>query len=530
MRKSIRSDKIILIFKRRITRVFFLIPLIILGLIVTPTTYPEKLNANLVKATYGPVTGKDTLGKIVSRHYSGSDLSTQQIMTGILRANPEAFIGGNIHFLLRGSILFLPKEDLIKTIKQSEAERIIKEHYQFFQRGKTGNFKIKPLVSSDAISDTRDFEKDAAFILSETTHKIDVQNKQVIQPSLPSETIHEKKNGYLKQTKNEVIQLQKFTNEKVASSIKDIELESLKIKISRLEKILSERGVSPSGLSDKNSNELNEILKKQKLKIEQLEEEKQAKNRELEQLKRKISELEASLKKVSQSLADKENTPVTDNKNTLLAQLKKENINLKSKLSLLQLELDQKTKEVASLTKDIEQSKQTINDLEIKLLASDKENIRLDQQIAEMEAKLAKIRQEPIGDLEINTASLGLGKYSWVWLLPLLFLLSILAYLFKRSLSQPKKALNTVSKTTKKKILIENKGKKTHKKKMATVPDVISSASEEESSESSIKLDIARAYMDMDMPDAAIEILQEAYQEGSNKQRLEAKNLLEKLA
>ncbi len=551
MRKSIRGNKIMFIFRRRITQVFFLIPLIILGLLIAPVSYGEKLNASLAKATYGPVTGKDTLGRIVSRHYSGSNLSTQQIMTGILRANPEAFIGGNIHFLLRGSTLFLPKEHLIETIKQSEAERIIKEHYRYFQRGKTGNFKIKPLVPADTISDTRDFEKDAAFILSEAVDdeiEINAQDNKATQTVPPSETGNTKKSTNAALADNKTVQSQKLTNEKTGSSIKDIELESLKIKISRLEKILSSRGISSSALSGKASKELNETLEKQKAKIDQLEQEKKSKNKELEQLKRKISELESSLKKVSQSLAEKENAALStaDGKNTLLTQLKKENIELKSKLSSLQLELDQKIKEVASLTKEINESKQTISNLEIKLLASDKENLKLDQQIAEMEAKLAKIRQEPARNLEINggtnTNTLGFNKYPWIWLLPVLFLLSILAYLFKRSFSQPKKALDTVSKTTERKsnntqkVVVQNKEQQRDKNKTSstvaksTVPDIISSASEEESLEASIKLDIAKAYMDMDMPDAAIEILQEAYEEGSNKQRLEAKNLLEKLA
>ena len=67
-------------------------------------------------------------------------------------------------------------------------------------------------------------------------------------------------------------------------------------------------------------------------------------------------------------------------------------------------------------------------------------------------------------------------------------------------------------------------------KAIASVPDIISSANEEESVEADIKLDIGKAYLDMDMSEAAIEILQEAYEEGSEKQRLETQSLLEKLA
>jgi FimV-like protein len=545
------------IFKRRITKLFFLIPILLLGLTVVPVSHAEKLNANLAKASYGPVTGSDTLGRIVSRNYSGSTLSSQQIMTGILRANPEAFIGGNIHYLLRGSTLLLPKEKLIAAINQNEAEKIIKEHYLYFQRGKTGSFKIAPLVVSNEDSDEVDLARDAASILSDETNSIEINTNPVekTQPfsspdvtlsetTITKEPLQEEKQN----TEPNVTQSQKSSAGQAYNSLKDIELESLKIKISRLEKILSSRGLS-STISDGVSKEIKNTLDVQKEKIDQLEQEKKNKNNELNQLKEKISGLELSLKKISQSLSDKENLALSsgDEKVGLINQLRNKNIALEKKISSLQSELDSKIKEVAVLSIKIEDSKKTIGELESKLLSSDTESQKLDQKIAEMEAKLAKIRQEPARNLEIkgtNDASLSFGKPLWVWLLPALFLLSILAYLFKRSSSQPKKALvsrdkneiTTQHKTKQEPEAVVIKDKKlTERKKSKTVaasvvPDIVSSASEEESVEASIKLDIAKAYIDMDMPDAAIEILQEAHEEGSNKQCLEAKNLLEKLS
>ncbi len=550
MRNSIRGNKIMFIFKKRITQIFFLIPALVLGLAISSASYADKLDASLAKASYGPVTGSDTLGKIVARYYSGSSLTQQQIMTAILRANPEAFIGGNIHFLLRGSTLLLPKERLISTISQNDAKKIIKEHYRYFQRGKTGNFKIAPLVDSNSGSDTRDFEKDAAFILSEQAEHINIPDAEKNQtpPSPQTETSPAKvvvEKSPIKEkntTQNNIVQAKKTPTKPVDNSINDIELESLKIKISQLEKLLSTRGISPS-VSDGTEKELKNILENQKKKIKQLEKDKRNKNNELAQLKEKIAKLEASLKKMSQSLADKDNLSLsTDaNEKAIISQLKIENADLQKKLNSLQIELKKKTEEVALLTTEINNSKKTISNLESKLLDSDKENAKLDQQIAEIEAKLAKIRQEPTRNLNINgnnNDTLAFVKSPWTWLLPSLFLLSVLAYLFKRSFSQTKKVpvthSDSVEKETKNisppntnKKLTENKTSKTT---TSVVPDIISSASEEESMESSIKLDIAKAYMDMDMPDAAIEILQEAYQEGSNKQRLEAKQLLEKLA
>ncbi|MCK5917113.1 MAG: hypothetical protein KAG34_01715 [Cocleimonas sp.] len=525
------------ITNKRIIQIFFLIPVLLLGLLVAPASYAE----NTTKATYGPIKGSDTLGRIVSRNYSGSNLSKQQIMTGILRANPEAFIGGNIHFLLRGATLRLPTENLIATIDQQQAKKVIKEHYQYFKRGKTGNFKIEPLDNSSANTDTVDFERDATIILGGK-----LENHTQEQDISPAKTIppEEIKNNPIISTSPQV---EKVAPSRADNSIKDIELESLKIKISQLEKILSRRGLPDDSTSanDEISKELKNTLKTQKAKIDLLEKERNSKNDELGQLQTKITALETSLEKMSQSLSDNTITEGTaDAKDEFIVKLKQQNETLKKKLSSLQTELEQKAAEVVSLSDEISQSKQKISNLETKLLDSDKESAKLDQQILDMEAKLAKIRQEPARNLttnEVNNTTSNFGMSPWVWLLPALFLLSILAYLFKRSFYQPKKALviddDTVNYNLQnEETLVDKTNEQLYQQKesnraeaIASVPDIISSASEEESVEASIKLDIGKAYLDMDMSDAAIEILEEAYEEGSEKQRLEVQVLLEKL-
>lgn len=83
----------------------------------------------------------DFLGKIVKRNYStDSNLSKEQVMVAILRANPEAFRGGNIHFLKRVDTLVLPSVETVALIAQDEALKTVNKHYEFFKRNKTGNF------------------------------------------------------------------------------------------------------------------------------------------------------------------------------------------------------------------------------------------------------------------------------------------------------------------------------------------------------------------------------------------------------
>ena len=537
MRETVRGKKIRLISKQRITQFTFLIFVLFLGLVVMPDSYAENHISSSTKAIYGPVKGSDTLGKIVSRNYAGSNLSQQQIMIGILRANPDAFIGGNIHFLLRGSTLLLPNETLIATIDKTEAINTIKEHYRYFQQGQTGNFKILPLENLNSSVDRANKKENTDIVISSQSKektKVDeierlIQSRQTITKNTEATE------------KNTPVIVKNLNSKRVTAnnSVKEIELESLKIKVSQLEKILSRRGLSvnSAGSTGKITQNLQNTLTVQKQKIDKLEAEKKNKIEELDQLKGKISELELSLKEMSRSLTQKAKSGGSSDKEAIIAQLRKENSLLQKKLNSLQLELDKKNQEIQSLTIDIENSKQTIGKLKTQLLNTDKENALLDKQIAIVEKKLKQMRQTTGGNTGAVSENSAGGISPWAWLLPALFLLSILGYLFKRSFSQPEKITiaeapvrQAQNNSTPRPVIKEPHKKASSSIQHKEVPDVIASASEEESVEASIKLDIAKAYIDMEMSDEAIEILREIPEEGSQKQCVEAKNLLEKLA
>ncbi len=543
MHETMRRKKIMQVSIQRITQMTVLILILTLGLVITPVSYAENHIDNSSKSIYGPVKGSDTLGQIVSRNYPKSNLSQQQIMIGILRSNPDAFIGGNIHFLLRGATLLLPNEKLIATIDRTEAINTIKKHYRYFQKGQTGNFKILPLENLNSTADKAKIEENTDIVASPSDKKktkVDeierlIQSRQQLTKSTKATTKENKK--AVQTTAINATSTKKVTTN---SSIKNIELESLKIKVSQLEKILSRRGLSTtssSGTTEKFTQELQNTLKTQKQKIDQLELEKKSKSAELKQLQKKISELELSLEKMSQTLTKKGQSG-SSNKDAVISQLRKENTKLQQKLSSLQLALDKKTQEVESLNIDIINSKKKIEKLENKLLNTDKENALLDKQIAAMEKKLERIRQTPNSNSSVTTQGNSSSIPPWTWLLPALFLLSILGYLFKRSFSQAERvavseSIPPIRQAQNDKPPLHAVVKNNHKKSTTTVqdvPDIIASASEEESIEASIKLDIAKAYMDMDMSDEAIEILHEIPEEGSKKQCLEAKNLLDKLS
>jgi pilus assembly protein FimV len=70
---------------------------------------------------YGPVTADDTLWSIAESTRPSDGVSIQQMMLAIVKANPDAFEGGNINGLRRGHTLRIPTPEEIDAIPPEEA-------------------------------------------------------------------------------------------------------------------------------------------------------------------------------------------------------------------------------------------------------------------------------------------------------------------------------------------------------------------------------------------------------------------------
>ena len=94
-----------------------------------PAESAPQQTAQPVAATpgeYGPVKVGDTLGKIASTiHAEGTTLD--QTMLALLRANPDAFIKGNINLVKRGAVLRMPSSTELSQYSVAEARAIVHE-------------------------------------------------------------------------------------------------------------------------------------------------------------------------------------------------------------------------------------------------------------------------------------------------------------------------------------------------------------------------------------------------------------------
>jgi len=84
--------------------------------------------------TYGPVAASDTLWSIANQVTSG-DISVQRMMIGLQRANPRAFIRGNVNLLKAGYVLRVPTAEMLSGISQQAAFEELLDHDRAWRTG-----------------------------------------------------------------------------------------------------------------------------------------------------------------------------------------------------------------------------------------------------------------------------------------------------------------------------------------------------------------------------------------------------------
>ncbi|OGB23244.1 MAG: hypothetical protein A3I66_08605 [Burkholderiales bacterium RIFCSPLOWO2_02_FULL_57_36] len=88
------------------------------------TVQPRGGANNLASPDDYQVKSGDTLGKIAGQ-YKPDGISLDQMLIGLQRANPNAFIGNNINRLRAGQILSIPDAETARAIPNAEAKRVV---------------------------------------------------------------------------------------------------------------------------------------------------------------------------------------------------------------------------------------------------------------------------------------------------------------------------------------------------------------------------------------------------------------------
>lgn len=137
----------------------------------TPSSTPEPAPAPAPSApaygsdSYGPVASGETLWSIAARTRPDNDISVNQMMVALLRANPDAFIGNNINRLRSGAVLRIPGREDAVAVAAAEAAAQVRDQTNTWRdavqpapqpatdTGTTG--LVEPATSSLAGADSR---------------------------------------------------------------------------------------------------------------------------------------------------------------------------------------------------------------------------------------------------------------------------------------------------------------------------------------------------------------------------------------
>ena len=78
-----------------------------------------------------------TLSQIAGELARSNQISRDRAMIALLRANPEAFIRGNVNLLKQGAVLRVPGSDALAAIDGNEAAALVREHAAQWRQART---------------------------------------------------------------------------------------------------------------------------------------------------------------------------------------------------------------------------------------------------------------------------------------------------------------------------------------------------------------------------------------------------------
>lgn len=118
---------------------------------VTQTRTTQSRNTQTYAEDSYRVQREDTLWEIALDVRPDSSVSVHQTMIALHRANPEAFINGNINLLKSGKVLRVPQQDEIRALNNQDAVRQVARHNEDWQ----SNDMAAPLEASNTSLDNR---------------------------------------------------------------------------------------------------------------------------------------------------------------------------------------------------------------------------------------------------------------------------------------------------------------------------------------------------------------------------------------
>ncbi len=485
------------------------------------------------ETTVVEIKANDTLGAIVSDAYPGYR-DRDALMQLILERNPEAFLNNNVNFLVLGKTLNLPGADELGAAIQAAPPPPPVQQV------------VSPVIVVEAESRLKQITEERDQ-LQQQLEQLETDNKALRDTVSRLEATGIQQSAQLKKLEEQIEALKSDAEEQFAADDAPSPevVKQLADSSKKLEQLQSRYDESVKG---------NQVLQQQLT-------EKAALESEASELKKQLSELQGGgeVQKTTNTELQSQLDALKQQSESLRADNEKVVAELNAvsaKLEISESEADALRTELDASNKQLEVSQSEVVTLRTELNTSNESNSALNSEIEQVKAaaenEAAALRTELNTSNENNTAlSSEIGQIKaaaetdvtlapvnpsdkpgstwWPWLLALL-LLPVAWLLGQRSRPVPitsipeaKVGVKTIEIATAADPVVPEALTSDQLDQMAF--SGIKAVTKPDDPDAAIKLDMARAYLDLRNAEAANDVLKEVIQEGGSRQQQEAKEI-----
>ncbi len=110
----------------------------------------NNFNGLAVEGQYGPTNSNDTLWKVAEKVNNNSDISVEQMMMALYKANPHAFYKKNVNALMQGKTLAVPKRPDIVQLSKRQANTQFYKQMSVWNGTAASEPDVQPVDTNDS--------------------------------------------------------------------------------------------------------------------------------------------------------------------------------------------------------------------------------------------------------------------------------------------------------------------------------------------------------------------------------------------
>ncbi|MGH8076546.1 MAG: type IV pilus assembly protein FimV, partial [Lysobacter sp.] len=195
-----------------------------------PLTVPQAVDATT--GEYGPVKAGESLSQIAGRIDVASGFTLDQSMIALLRANPDAFIGGNINLLKQGAVLRIPAAAETADLEAQQAMAIVRDQTRQWRQSRRAPVQS---VDSDRVPIAGRESAPAPGTTRESSARL-----EIVPPGASRATRAGTQSGISAGGEGQMLR-QELQETKESLAARDAELRELKGRVAELEKLQADQ-------------------------------------------------------------------------------------------------------------------------------------------------------------------------------------------------------------------------------------------------------------------------------------------------